>query len=165
MSALKQRESRITDADVIGQMAGEYRILRKLGVGGFGAVYEAEHPLLKRRAAVKVLHAHPGVDSVAVQRFIEEARSASQISHRHIVDIFSFGQLANGQYFYVMDMLEGVTLDAFVRQRGRLEPELAVPLLRPIAQAIDALHAAAIVHRDLKPANIFLAWEEGDEVV
>jgi serine/threonine-protein kinase len=66
---------------LIGQLAGEYRILRKLGAGGFGTVYEAEHPLLKRKAAVEVLHSSPAVNSVAVQRFIAEARSASQIRH------------------------------------------------------------------------------------
>jgi serine/threonine-protein kinase len=152
-------------APLIGQMAGEYRLLRKLGAGGFGAVYEAEHPLLKRRAAVKVLHASSGLDSTTVQRFIEEARSASQIRHRHIVDIFSFGTLPNGQYFYVMDLLEGAPLDRYLKEHGRLEPEVALPLLRPIASALDALHAASIVHRDLKPANIFLAWDSNGEVV
>src|SRR3954466_7027486 len=100
----------VKDADLSGRIAGEYRLLRKLGAGGFGAVYEAEHPLLKRRAAVKVLHANFGLDETTVQRFIEGARSASQIRHRHIVDIFSFGTLQSGQYFYVMDLLEGAPL-------------------------------------------------------
>jgi eukaryotic-like serine/threonine-protein kinase len=164
MSALNK--PRISEpASLIGQMAGEYRLLRKLGAGGFGAVYEAEHPLLKRRAAVKVLHSNLGLDSTTVQRFIEEARSASQIRHRHIVDIFSFGTLPNGQYFYVMDLLEGAPLDRYLKEHGRLEPEVALPLLRPIASALDALHAASIVHRDLKPANIFLAWDSSGEVV
>lgn len=165
MSALKKSEPERADSELYGQMAGEYRILRKLGIGGFGTVYEAEHPLLKRKAAVKVLHAAPAVDSVAVQRFIEEARSASRIRHRHIVDIFSFGQLRNEQYFYVMDLFEGAPLDAHLKQHGRFAPEVAIQLLRPIAHALDALHAASIVHRDLKPANIFLAWEDSDEVV
>jgi serine/threonine protein kinase len=89
MSASKHTELRAGSHDLIGQLAGEYRILRKLGAGGFGTVYEAEHPLLKRKAAVKVLHSSPAVHSGAVQRFIAEARSASQILHPHIVDIFS----------------------------------------------------------------------------
>lgn len=164
MPARKNRELHAGE-DLFGQLAGEYRIGRKLGAGGFGTVYEAEHPLLKRKAAVKVLHAHPGMDSVAVQRFIEEARSASQIRHRHIVDIFSFGTLPNGRYFYVMDLLEGAPLDRYLREHTQLPPELALPLLRPIAAAIDALHAASLVHRDLKPGNIFLAWESSGEVV
>jgi serine/threonine protein kinase len=165
MAALNKTEVRRAGAELHGQLAGEYRILRKLGSGGFGTVYEAEHPLLKRKAAVKVLHAHPAMDSIAVQRFIEEARSASQIRHRHIVDIFSFGTLPNGQYFYVMDLLEGAPLDQYLKEQGRLAPELALPLLWPVARAVDALHAASIVHRDLKPGNIFLAWESSGEVV
>jgi serine/threonine-protein kinase len=165
MSGQKNNELRTTGADLHGQLAGEYRIVRKLGAGGFGTVFEAEHPLLKRRAAVKVLHASPGVDSVAVQRFIAEARSASQIRHRHIVDIFSFGTLPNGQYFYVMDLLEGAPLDRYLREHGKLAPNLALALLRPIANAIDALHAASLVHRDLKPANIYLAWDSNHDVI
>jgi serine/threonine-protein kinase len=165
MAALMKRGIKAAGTELHGQLAGEYRILRKLGTGGFGTVYEAEHPVLKRRAAVKVLHAMPAVDSVAVQRFIEEARSASQIRHRHIVDIFSFGTLPNGQYFYVMDLLEGAPLDRYLAEHGKLAPEVALPLLRPIASAIDALHAASIVHRDVKPANIFLAWDSSGELV
>jgi eukaryotic-like serine/threonine-protein kinase len=165
MAAAKKSPHSSAGTELHGELAGEYRILRKLGAGGFGTVYEAEHPLLKRRAAVKVLHAHPAVDSVAVQRFIEEARSASQIRHRHIVDIFSFGTLPNGQYFYVMDLLDGAPLDRYLAEHGRLTPEQAVPLLRPIASAIDALHAASLVHRDLKPGNIYLAWDSNQEVV
>jgi serine/threonine-protein kinase len=165
MLPLKKGEIRQAGTELHGQLAGEYRILRKIGTGGFGTVYEAEHPLLKRKAAVKVLHANPSVDSIAVQRFIEEARSASQIRHRHIVDIFSFGTLPNGQYFYVMDLLEGAPLDVYLKSHGKFAAELALPLLRPVANAIDALHHAAIVHRDLKPGNIFLAWESSGEVV
>src|SRR5262252_211325 len=165
MSGLKNSEPRVDGADLHGQMAGEYRIVRKLGAGGFGTVYEAVHPLLKRKAAVKVLHASPGVDSAAVQRFIAEARSASQIRHRHIVDIFSFGTLPNGQYFYVMDLLEGAPLDRYLRENGKLAPRHALALMRPIAGAIDALHAASLVHRDLKPANIYLAWDSNQDVV
>src|SRR5262249_62089778 len=81
---------------VLGQMAGEYRLRRKLGEGAFGAVYEAEHPVLKRRAAVKVLHQIADKDSDAVQRFISEAQAVNQIRNRHIVDVFSFGQLPDG---------------------------------------------------------------------
>ena len=79
-------------------MAGEYRLGRLLGEGGFGAVYEAEHPLLKRRAAVKVLHRVADRDSDAVQRFISEAQAVNQIRSRHIIDIFSFGTLAYGRH-------------------------------------------------------------------
>lgn len=151
--------------DAAGRMAGEYRLGRKLGEGGFGAVYEAEHPVLRRRAAVKVLHQVAGVDSDAVQRFVSEAQAASQIRSRHIVDIFSFGKLPNGRHFYVMDLLDGHPLDRYLRHVKRCDVVTALQLLRPIAEALDAAHAAGVVHRDLKPQNIFLSWEAGGETV
>ena len=154
-----------TDGELYGEMAGEYRIVRKLGTGGFGTVFEAEHPVLKRKAAVKVLHTNRSVDSAAVLRFIAEAQSANQIRHRHIVDIFSFGTLRGGRHFYVMDLLDGAPLDRYLRERFSLPVDVALPLLGPIAAALDALHAAGIIHRDVKPANIFLAWESSGEVV
>jgi serine/threonine protein kinase len=166
MALSKPREkTQALNDPLLGRLAGEYRILRKLGAGGFGTVYEAEHPLLKRRAAVKVLHKNPGLASESVQRFIEEARAASQMRHRNIVDIFSFGTLDSGQYFYVMDLLDGAPLDRYLQVHGPLASEQALPLLRSIASALDALHAAGFVHRDIKPANIYLAWESSGEVV
>jgi serine/threonine-protein kinase len=148
-----------------GKMAGEYRLGRKLGEGGFGTVYEAEHPLLKRKAAVKVLHRAAGLNSDAVLRFVSEAQAANQVRNRHIVDVFSFGKLTDGRHFFVMDLLDGEPLDRFLKREGRLEPATVLQLLRPIASALDTAHAAGIVHRDLKPQNIFLAWEMNGETV
>jgi serine/threonine-protein kinase len=145
-------------------MAGEYRLVRKLGEGGFGAVYEAEHPLLKRRAAVKVLHRVADRDSDAVLRFISEAQAVNQIRNRHIIDVFSFGKLSDGRHFYVMDLLDGEPLDRWLKHHGRVEPGTALALLAPIADALDLAHAAGIVHRDLKPQNIFLTWESNGEI-
>lgn len=146
-------------------MAGEYRILRKLGEGGFGAVYEAVHPLLKRRAAVKVLHRIASSNSDAVLRFVAEARAVNQIKNRHIIDIFSFGKLSDGRHFYVMDLLEGEPLDRFIARERRCSVETTIQLLRPIAEALDAAHAAGVVHRDLKPQNIYLVWDATGETV
>jgi serine/threonine protein kinase len=151
--------------EVAGLMAGEYRLGRKLGEGGFGAVYEAIHPLLKRRAAVKVLHRIAGSDSEAVLRFVAEARAVNQIRNRHIIDIFSFGRLPDGRHFYVMDLLEGEPLDRYIAREGRCSVETTVQLLRPIAEALDAAHAAGVVHRDLKPQNIYLIWDATGETV
>jgi serine/threonine protein kinase len=151
--------------DVVGRMAGEYRLVKKLGEGGFGAVYEAEHPLLRRRAAVKVLHQVAGMDSDAVLRFISEAQAANHIRSRHIVDVFSFGKLPNGRHFYVMDLLDGEPLDRFLRRVQQCDVVTTLQLLRPIAEALDAAHEAGVVHRDLKPQNLFLAWEQSGETV
>jgi len=148
-----------------GKMAGEYRLGRLLGEGGFGAVFEAEHPLLKRRAAVKVLHRVADRDSDAVQRFVSEAQAVNQIRSRHIVDIFSFGQLSDGRHFYVMDLLDGEPLDRHLKHGERLSVATALQLLQPIAEALDLAHGAGIIHRDLKPQNIFLSWEKNEEVV
>ena len=151
--------------EITGWMAGEYRLGRKLGEGGFGTVYEAVHLLLKRRAAVKVLHRIAGSDSDAVLRFVAEARAVNQIKNRHIIDIFSFGKLTDGRHFYVMDLLEGEPLDRFIAREGRCSVENTVQLLRPIAEALDAAHAAGVVHRDLKPQNIYLIWDATGETV
>lgn len=144
-------------------MAGEYRLLRKLGEGGFGAVYEAEHPLLKRRAAVKVLHRVADKDSDAVLRFISEAQAVNQIRNRHIIDVFSFGRLSDGRHFYVMDLLDGEPLDRWLKRTGRVDVATMLKLITPIAGALDHAHGAGIVHRDLKPQNIFLAWDSSGD--
>jgi serine/threonine-protein kinase len=158
-------EANATPSDVVGQMAGEYRLRRKLGEGGYGAVYEAEHPVLKRRAAVKVLHRTERMDAAGAMRFISEAQAANQIRSRYIVDIFSFGKLSDGRHFYVMDLLDGEPLDRYIAESAPVPVPEAIQLLLPIAEALDAAHAAGIVHRDLKPQNIFLVWETSGETV
>jgi eukaryotic-like serine/threonine-protein kinase len=154
-----------TPSDIVGHMAGEYRLRRKLGEGGYGAVYEAEHPVLKRRAAVKVLHRTARMDSVGAMRFISEAQAANQIRSRYIVDVFSFGKLPDGRHFFVMDLLDGEPLDRFIAESAPVPVPAAIQLLSLIAEALDAAHAAGIVHRDLKPQNIFLVWESNGETV
>ena len=151
----------LADGDLLpGQTVGEYRVEGKLGEGGFGAVYRAVHPLIGKTAAIKVLNKQYSSNPQMVSRFIAEARAVNQISNRNIIDIFSFGALEDGRQYYVMELLGGSTFDAYLKQKGRLSPEEAVPILRGIARALDAAHAAGIAHRDLKPENIFLVFEE-----
>ncbi len=145
-----------------GQVVGEYTIESKLGQGGFGAVFKATHPLIGKVVAIKVLARKFSVDPDMVARFIAEARAVNQIRHRNIIDIFSFGQLeGDGRHYYVMEYLEGETLDAMLERRGRLELAEALPILRAVARALDAAHAKGIAHRDLKPENIFLGSDDG----
>ncbi|WP_437585564.1 serine/threonine-protein kinase [Sorangium sp. So ce1000] len=143
-----------------GTPVGEYRIEEKIGVGGFGTVYRATHPVIGKAAAIKVLSRQCSANPQHVSRFIAEARAVNQIRHRNIIDIFSFGALEDGRHYYVMELLEGMTLDAYRRKRGRLPPAEALPILVKIARALDAAHAAGIAHRDLKPENVFLVFDE-----
>ncbi|MBI5536399.1 MAG: serine/threonine protein kinase [Deltaproteobacteria bacterium] len=143
-----------------GQMVGEYQIEGKLGEGGFGVVFRAVHPLIGKPAAIKVLNRQFSSDPQMVSRFISEARSVNQIRHRNIIDIFAFGRLEDGRQYYVMELLEGTTLDAYVHGKGKLPPAEAVGVLRQVARALDAAHAHGIAHRDLKPENIFLTFDD-----
>lgn len=139
-----------------GQWVGEYVVTRKLGEGGFGAVYEALHPVIGKRAAVKVLHAQYSSDERVASRFAAEARAVNQIRHKSIVDIFSFGELSDGRQYYVMELLEGVPLDVYLEHAQRLDLSEALTILSEIARALQAAHEAGIAHRDLKPENVFL---------
>jgi serine/threonine-protein kinase len=149
------------DAEIaVGQQVGEYVIEGKIGEGGFGAVYRGVHPLIGKQAAIKVLNRQYSSNPQMVSRFIAEARAVNQIKNRNIIDIFSFGRLEDGRHYYVMELLEGVTFDRFLRDRGPLPLEEAIPIFRGMARALDAAHAAGIAHRDLKPENIFLAFDD-----
>jgi serine/threonine-protein kinase len=142
-----------------GQDVGEYRIESVLGRGGFGTVYAAVQPVIGKRVAIKVLARRYAADQDIVSRFVAEARAVNQIRHRNIIDIFSFGQLPDGRHYYVMEYLDGEPLDAYIRNRGAMPLDEAIPILRAIARALDAAHAKGIAHRDLKPENILLATD------
>ncbi len=144
-----------------GTLVGEYRVEGKIGEGGFGTVYRAVHPLIGKTAAIKVLSRQFSANPQIVARFVAEARAVNQIRHRNIIDIFSFGMLEDGRLYYVMELLEGMPLDAYQKKRGgRLAPAEALPILSKVARALDTAHAAGIAHRDLKPENIFLVFDE-----
>ena len=143
-----------------GRRVGNYVIDRLIGRGGFGTVYEATHPTINKRAAVKVLHLAASAKAELVSRFKAEARAVNSIDTKHVVDIFSFGTLDDGRFFYVMDLVDGESLRQMIKERERLPPGLLITILRPIAHALDAAHEAKIVHRDIKPANVLIAFDE-----
>jgi serine/threonine-protein kinase len=143
-----------------GTRVSEYTIEDKLGEGGFGSVYRAMQTVIGKPVAIKVLNRQYSSSPEMVSRFLAEARAVNQIRHRNIIDIFSFGRLDDGRQFYVMELLEGMTLDRYAAAKGPLAPEEAIPLLRGVARALDAAHAAGIAHRDLKPENVFLTHDE-----
>jgi serine/threonine-protein kinase len=149
------------EMDIVpGTMIGEYRVEGKLGEGAFGTVFRAVHPMIGKAAAIKVLGRALSYDPQMVSRFVAEARAVNQIRHKNIIDVFGFGALPDGRQYYAMELLEGSTFDAYLKLRGRLPIEEAVPILRGIARALDAAHAKGIFHRDLKPENIFLVENE-----
>jgi serine/threonine protein kinase/tetratricopeptide (TPR) repeat protein len=139
-----------------GETVGEHVIVRIIGRGATGDVYEAEHKLIGRKVAIKLIR--PGLcrNPRVVARFIDEARAANLIRHENIIDIYSFGRLPDGRQYHVMDLLEGVTLDRYLRERSNLRLSEAVAIFRPLADALDAAHDRGVLHRDLKPANIFI---------
>ncbi|HHH28476.1 MAG TPA: serine/threonine protein kinase [Polyangiaceae bacterium] len=143
-----------------GTEVGEYVIEGKLGEGGFGTVYRAKHPLIGKTAAIKVLAREYSSNREMVSRFVAEARAVNTIRHTNIIDIFSFGTLEDGRHYFVMELLDGGTVDQFLADNGPLEPALALALLRGVARALDAAHDSGIVHRDLKPENIFLTFDD-----
>jgi serine/threonine-protein kinase len=139
----------------VGAMVGEYRIEGLVGEGGMGQVYGAVHPVIGKRAAIKVLRRDLCSSFEAIERFVLEARAVNQIGHPNIVDVFAFGALPDGRQYMVMEWLRGESLSA---RLVRLPPALdeACEILLGICAALDAAHAANIVHRDLKPHNVFM---------
>ncbi len=134
----------------------KYRIVRLLGEGGMGAVYEGENTRIHRRVAIKVLHASVAGMADAVARFEREAQAAGRIGSDHIVEVLDLGTLASGDRYMVMEFMDGDTLSQRIRQRGRLAPTEVLPLMQQLLDALGAAHNAGIVHRDLKPDNVFL---------
>lgn len=135
---------------------GRYRLVRRVGAGGMGVVYEAVHQLLRKRVALKIMHAEDCVSERTLARFLREAESAARIRHSNIVDVVDVG-METGVPFMVMELLEGEDLSQHLRACGALGSDAAVDTVLSIAMGVSELHAMGVIHRDIKPANIFLA--------
>ena len=138
-----------------GTEVNGYVVDGEIGEGGMGVVYAATHPIIGKRAAIKVLKAEVSRSPIIVERFIQEARAVNQIQHPNIIDIFAFGALPDGRSYHVMDLLIGESLRKRLR-RGALHPSEAASVIEQMASALTAAHDKGFVHRDLKPDNIFL---------
>ncbi len=140
-------------------IAGKYRLERVLGQGGMGAVWVVKNLSLDADFALKLIRRDRATEEAAA-RLLTEARAAAKLGHPGIVRVFDFGQTEVGDPYLVMEMLSGESLGALITRKKRLEPNIAVQMLLPVASALSAAHAKGIVHRDLKPDNIMLATEE-----
>jgi len=141
---------------VIGRSIGNYKIVRVLGEGGMGTVYLAEHPMIGKRVAVKMLRPDLGTDPGLVSRFFQEAKAVNEIRHPNIVDISDFGHTEDGIVYFVMELMEGQSLRDRLSASGPMPIDVAVTFARQVIDALAAAHRVGIVHRDLKPDNIFL---------
>ena len=145
------------------EVAGQFRITKRIGSGGMGAVYQAEQPDMNRFVALKILHPRYLSRSDLVSRFRREARAMSQLQHPNTTSVFLFGQLDDGAAYFVMEYLEGQNLAQLVRKEGPMTPERAVHVMKQVCGALDEAHGLGIIHRDLKPENIFLTKQAGIE--
>jgi len=135
---------------------GKYRIIRLIGEGGMGAVYEGENTRIHRRVAIKVLHSGIAEQAEAVARFEREAQAAGRIGSDHIVEVLDLGALPNGDRYLVMEFLDGEGLGSRIKARSRIAPPELFPIANQLLEGLAAAHGAGIIHRDLKPDNVFL---------
>ena len=156
------RVDRLIGADI----AGKYKIIKKIGEGGMGSVYIANQHPIDRKVAIKVLLSKLAEDEVAVKRFEQEAKAISRMQHPNTVTIYDFGQTSEEteeRLYIVMEYLRGRTLTQVLRAEGQLEAQRAARIVRQVCASLADAHAAGIIHRDLKPDNIFLTEVGGDK--
>jgi len=147
------------------QELGSYRLIERLGKGGMGEVWRATHRLLARPAAIKLLQqsAGDGADGeMAMRRFEREAQVTSQLRSAHTVELWDFGVAGDGRFYYVMELLDGLNLDALVKRHGPVSAERAIFLLRQVCHSLAEAEAHGLVHRDIKPANILVCRYGGE---
>ena len=146
---------------LIGRTFGEFIIKEKLSEGGFGTVYRAAQPILNREAVVKVIHKKHIHDRHYTERFLREARVASQLEHPYTASIYAFGVEPDGLLWISMEFVRGTPLSRLLKVQGPLPPERFVPLLEKICEVVHTAHESGIIHRDLKPANIMVISRAG----
>jgi serine/threonine-protein kinase len=157
MAAAQPQQAEQQFDSLIGTvLAGRYEVVRRIGEGGMGAVYEAKHALIGKRVAVKVLLEKFHAKSDFVARLLQEARLASSIGHQNIVDVTDFGTTDDGRSFVVMEFLDGESLADLERREAPLPIERSLRIARQAASALGAAHAKGIFHRDVKPENLYL---------
>jgi serine/threonine-protein kinase len=146
---------------VAARRLGQYHLGERLGAGGMGEVFLAEHMLLRRPCAIKLIRPEFARDRETLRRFEHEVRITATLTHPNTVQIFDYGHTKDGTFYYVMEYLPGANLDRLVREHGPFEPRRAIRILRQICGALHEAHAAGLVHGDIKPGNILLCERGG----
>lgn len=141
---------------------GQYRLKHKIGAGGMGEVYLAEHQMMKRPCAIKMIRPEKAGDPQTLARFEREVRSTAKLSHHNSIDIYDYGNAEDGTFYYVMEYLPGHNTGELVEMAGPLPPARVVYLMNQVAKALSEAHSIGLVHRDIKPANIFCAYRGGE---
>jgi tRNA A-37 threonylcarbamoyl transferase component Bud32 len=139
----------------------QYKVNRLIGEGGMGQVYEAEHLLLKRKCALKVIHPEFSADDNALQRFENEVRATAQLTHPHTIEVYDFGQTKEGIFYFAMELLPGTDLGTLVASSGPLPASRAVHFVTQVCAALQEAHRRGMIHRDIKPANVFASQRGG----
>ncbi len=156
----------LTPEERVGTIvAGKYRLDRILAQGGMGTVFGGQHEWTHRPVAVKLLNYEHARNPEIVKRFLQEARAAATLTHSNVVDVLDMGEDQDGTVYMVLELLEGRTLRAHLREAGRLELGELVEILGPVMDALAAAHRRGVVHRDLKPDNVFLTYDEDGRVI
>jgi serine/threonine-protein kinase len=140
---------------------GQYRLIKPLGRGGMGEVYFAEHRMLKRPCAVKLIRPEQAGDPKVLARFEREVQMTARLSHWNTVEVYDYGRTDDGTFYYVMEYLPGLSLEALIERHGPLPAGRLVHLLRQACQALREAHAMGLIHRDIKPGNVFVAQRGG----
>ena len=140
---------------------GQYRLIAALGKGGMGEVFLAEHRMLKRPCAVKLIRAEQAGDPYVLARFEREVQMTARLSHWNTIEIYDYGRTEDGTFFYVMEYLPGLSLDDLLEHHGPMPAERVVHLLRQTCQGLREAHWIGLIHRDIKPGNIFVAQRGG----
>jgi serine/threonine-protein kinase len=140
---------------------GQYQLVKKIGGGGMGEVFLAEHVLIKRPCAMKLIRTESADDPTALARFEREVQATAGLTHPNIIDIYDYGHADDGTFYYVMEYLPGLSLDELIAHEGPLPPGRVIYLLRQACSALAEAHSAGLIHRDLKPGNLFVSERGG----